>query len=883
MSTLYIYPDCKITRDRNCKVDSIQDYLSSIRVIPAITIQYQQIDLKKTLKLNMDQSVVGTSPLNYLEIVQDNKSFYYFIDAANWKSTSTVEFELTLDTVNTFASDFSFNKKTHITRQHKDRIAYDKEIEVTPIDDWGEDDWEYVPTNKYIVLNPWAYENEVRDTFFVAGMSELQSCVITKRRGDTGEILETYSGVRRLEQAYSGAMGVAMQFTYSLHNVGITRVLEYQDLIADYNNGIYWVIIFVGDASDLSYSTEYSWWSLFRDYYVENWFYKRVIDQKEEGITPPHFKKGEQDIDDPTGVAWNLVYKSKNQYDPDNPEAFDKDNAIECYLYPSDNINITVPGAGATITASNLDAGKYYYVVPQNSAPSCSSAWGNKKVEIKDTNGLYAHVDGTGEKVDNPWTGSGYTWKNYYVVIYKSNNDVVVEQWYWKHAAGRGGGGYERTKINTQTSSSVDLISEASVRYFSSTTYYNKMEDITGTREEWSIGSWVTSFLSSIDVLDRTDSRILKIIKVPYSFLEYKNGSIYSTDWVAQQVTQGSGGAQTTHYALKLMNSNAKFNCKIPVEFNPLEVLKLPDHIMSPSDLRNDVYESKIYNSEFYSPKFVYDSFAYTYNLENVDVDAGINLNNVIDYTVTTTMNSRFMFGMNVPLKRSTSDYDNICLVARNNELPIYNSSYINYIRGGYNYDVKAKQLQAEQKGAGIATSAITGIASGALLGAFKGSTAGVYGAIIGAGVGIATGLISSAYQQAQADNNLKQKLDELSKQAISVSGSDDIDLLDKYTNGNKAKYCIYECSDSLKQVMYDIFYYCGYNDDVRQVPNLNSRIWFNYIQCEPVFNESNNLVYKEYLDDIKQRYQEGVTVYHRVNNSYDWDQTHENWEASII
>ena len=44
----------------------------------------------------------------------------------------------------------------------------------------------------------------------------------------------------------------------------------------------------------------------------------------------------------------------------------------------------------------------------------------------------------------------------------------------------------------------------------------------------------------------------------------------------------------------------------------------------------------------------------------------------------------------------SLEDYDNIVAVARNNEEVLYSSQYLNYVRTGYNYDVKAKQRQEE-------------------------------------------------------------------------------------------------------------------------------------------------------------------------------------------
>jgi len=83
--------------------------------------------------------------------------------------------------------------------------------------------------------------------------------------------------------------------------------------------------------------------------------------------------------------------------------------------------------------------------------------------------------------------------------------------------------------------------------------------------------------------------------------------------------------------------------------------------------------------------------------------------------------------------------------------------------------------------------------------------------------------------------------------------------------------------------MLLDLFYYFGYTDNVYGVPNLNTRRWFNYIECVPVFNEEADTPYKEYLDDIKERYQAGITVYHRVGYStYDLNQEKENWERSL-
>ena len=314
----------------------------------------------------------------------------------------------------------------------------------------------------------------------------------------------------------------------------------------------------------------------------------------------------------------------------------------------------------------------------------------------------------------------------------------------------------------------------------------------------------------------------------------------------------------------------------ITVDFNPVGVLHLDEYQQPGTDMnRNDFYESKIYNSEFYVPKFVYDSFNYQYQLENINEDTAKD-NNVITFKTTNTINSKMLFDMNLDLKRSTNDYDGLCLVSRNNELTLFNSAYLNYIRNGYNYDLKNRNMS-------IARNILTGAAGTVGATAALGSKGGAAAAAVGVVGGLATSLANIAMTEISADWAIKQKLEAATLQATTVSGSDDIDLLRYYTDGNKAKYIIYSCSDRVKQAMLDLFYYCGYKDDIYGVPNLNTRRWFNYIECVPVFNEEADTPYKEYLDDIKERYQAGITVYHRVGyNSYDLNQVKENWERSL-
>ena len=94
-----------------------------------------------------------------------------------------------------------------------------------------------------------------------------------------------------------------------------------------------------------------------------------------------------------------------------------------------------------------------------------------------------------------------------------------------------------------------------------------------------------------------------------------------------------------------------------------------------------------------------------------------------------------------------------------------------------------------------------------------------------------------------------------------------------------------YETKEWQKNLAFNNFYRYGYTHNAVELPNTSSRYWFNYIQCNPVFKEENSNPYNNFLNDIKTRYQQGVTVYHQHNGvgaEYDWDQEYENWETYI-
>ena len=240
---------------------------------------------------------------------------------------------------------------------------------------------------------------------------------------------------------------------------------------------------------------------------------------------------------------------------------------------------------------------------------------------------------------------------------------------------------------------------------------------------------------------------------------------------------------------------------------------------------------------------------------------------------------SKFLFKFLYKYKVAVEDYENIVAVSRNNEEVLYNSQYLNYIRTGYNYDLKAKERQETSSAIGIGLSALGMVASIAIAVATE-NPLPIAGAVA-SGLSLVGQTANYAKQTAQNEENIQRKLQEAQQQAVSVMNADDVDLLFEYS-GNKAKLCYYKASDRMMEILDDLFYYGGYITNEQKVPETNTRYWFNYIQATLVLNETNNLT-EEIENDIKAKFETGVTFLHYRHNTFDFKQEMENIERKIL
>ena len=384
--------------------------------------------------------------------------------------------------------------------------------------------------------------------------------------------------------------------------------------------------------------------------------------------------------------------------------------------------------------------------------------------------------------------------------------------------------------------------------------------------------------VSPISNINRTYSSLIKIIECPYEpfTLSPKDDGYLLDDGFYANLVSNLG--ETPVIALKLNELSKEFVASLPnYSLNDFScIIPLPaDRRLTKKDSK---YESKLYHSDFHNLIFNYDSFTKDIPLENVE-PTGITYPTLsIQYKQANTITSNlgFKFEINNATQKLNGAFEEYLLCKRNNEYPIYNSSYLNYLRNGYNYDLKAKNIQTAQSWIGTGLSIGGGIVS--LLAGV--GTGGVSTAL---GVSLITNAVSSIssniFNNIQSEANIEQKLSEAKNTANSVNSSDDLNLLNWYSD-NLLWATTYDISDQQKSNVFDLFYKTGYACNETGIPNVNSRYRFNFLQCTPDFTTKANPIWQEYIKDVIARFELGVTYFHTYN---DFDQQYENWESWLV
>lgn len=880
----------------------ITEYRRDSKVIS--DFQFQRPELYKKIKINFSQlnilNFADSKKYTYLQIsfkkteegTTSYTYYYYYIMGVKQIGQSTIEFELKMDVLNTFdyvsARDntnerynyqYTLSDKTLIQRQHKDRIDKLSSVDIR-INSYGEfgteeNDIYWIDGDGYILDHP----NQSIEYKFQSNTDYDEENL--RNSEFQFEVLDTDGNVL-WDLPWVQQHGIGIYFYYD--NVANTTLIRYYFMIqiggiwqqgnisytyngspADLKIKFRWNQIPASYIDNQSYIDQLKAFVLdLQPYFVVGQYYT-IIDRFPEGIDCVLFHNESQDrilIDDDGFNTWYIAYSSANNVvqNPSDTEATYV-NPVKVAFYSDNGYSTSVQSARIVIYRPND--------VPQ--IPN-REEW----LEIDLTQlevGGYVKAGGI------TFTSAGYVYDGntyYQISIKKKNNTDQV---------------FEELRLSTSFSGQLIAQNFPEIEFYG-LNYCNLYSAINGgrwARYEQTIsinsGSSSTTYTSApIKNVDLTEPKLIKIINVPYA----PRDDLVNIDRVPEGMAWASSSgafelvsAQDTGFD-RTIYFTGENPTNLRMEWNGVgtgNIKRLPRHTLP---------ETKLSNSDFSYTKFVYDSFTFDFRKENIDLYKYVNngyddLTLWVRYVVSGNINSKFMFQfLQYVCDRAPQDYNDVLVVERNNEIALYTNAFINYIRsGGFEHDSKNADMQKLTNGLTIALSTIGAIGSFASAGYTGG--AGL-AAGIGLTIGTATKIISSIHSAQQADRAISQKLLSSAQQSTSVSTSEDITILKAYSD-NKAKLCHYRVSDYMLNSLYDLFYYFGYRCHDYEVPNVNTRCNFNFVQADIVYNDHD--IPEDIANEIANKWKQGITFFHEnVISGYanfDIKQEYENTENTFI
>ena len=819
MTRLRLYKDTKIRQDKNFMFDDIEDYLSNYEY-KIFEVQYQKQEREIFLKLVLEQIYTNSLKENsYNYAVIDNEgeeSSYYFISDITWTAYNTCKLHLTLDVLNTF----KLGKHYELT--DKTRVYREHKDRLKTVDSLYTS---YIDWNK-----PHANYNYYEITASESAVSSVycDNELILNREGFIYDRVHfNYLQVVNNNGTYI--------FRLSENN---NVVFEGEDCI------IYASNLGVFDVPD---ATEFLNSLSAKNYRLAKSLIRNIEKESEEFNATLYHNTDEDKIieDSENNLKWSLLYINRDDISETNIN-----NPVLCKLYPSKKIYIN--SDTFLLTQNNMPVNKFMNIsILENP---------NFKIQIKRYNET----------------------RNFNSTIYKSvsfkfveNNKVEVVV--FKNDAS--------PVINPETFSPFEIVCENVRKIRISENSLNQNTTLTDLEALPLDPRFIEGHMIVEDdnYINRLDSKIVKLITLPYCPIKIRqvtfNNEINVYQYDSDEVSYNS-----TDFSLQLVNLNIKFKNEIisNIDDPAKELIIKNDFTTLNEDLRNDNLESKIYHSDFYYKKFVYDSFSYIYQYELINFEKSINTYFEFDFIMSSSINSRFMFYFkNYHVDSyAVDDYNNYLIIARNNERTLYNSAYINYIKNGFNFDVKNKNTQNFMNWGSFALSLGATIATVASTIATSGATAPL---LIGASVSTVGSFTNAINSTISSERNFEQKQEQLKSQSTNVISSDDFDLLNEY-NKNSLLMMTYKVSERVRKLLLDLFYYYGYKCNEIKMPDLNTRKYFNFIQCEADIKEYQSILIKEeYYNLLVELYNKGVTLFHNYNGHYDIEQVKDNTERNLL
>ena len=325
--------------------------------------------------------------------------------------------------------------------------------------------------------------------------------------------------------------------------------------------------------------------------------------------------------------------------------------------------------------------------------------------------------------------------------------------------------------------------------------------------------------------------------------------------------------------------------------------------------------DPKLHTSQFQVDTIKYDSF--NYNLSYEDYDS---------YETKLTLKEYIPLDMsdNIGFKIEWSgihqnEFDQWLICERNNQVPTMNNDYLDYMRNGYNYDIKNRNIQSAMNwvsfAGNVGASALTlGPAANKLYRTnaeikelSKYSVADLWGTnggkpilteqanidrlkennpftvqqLYNASTNIVSSLANNIQYEVQSKLAIDKKKRDYLNSSVNVSNSDNLSLFNIYNEGNKLRRSIYLPKEEICESILEIFKLTGYSTNQYKIPDLTTRSGYNYLQADIKFKD-NYYIPAVFKNNIVESINEGITLFHNYLGEYDLDRYYENWEKCL-
>lgn len=367
-----------------------------------------------------------------------------------------------------------------------------------------------------------------------------------------------------------------------------------------------------------------------------------------------------------------------------------------------------------------------------------------------------------------------------------------------------------------------------------------------------------------------TDESIVKIVEYPYCPIELDNNGTKVILNTTEHAVSGNG--------LLILKPNVIWSREIRIDagYPGLGTLT-KEEVLHPINNYYG-YETKLLNSAYGGyVAFAYDSASWICRPELL-TNASTSAQKLTITMLSAPQSGGIAFKFDSNQNKITGD-DFFIQSQRDNTLPTYNSEYIQYLKYG-------NAIEQKQLGQNVAQSVVSGAstalgaASTVLIATAKGAGSGGWiGAAVGAAVGVATAAINLTVSNARQADKIELTKRQGANSAARASTTNDLEIFDNL-NLQALKLRSFKPLNGI-QPIYDFFTRFGYATDEYGSFPTNDRKYWDYVQADVSWKS--RFQWKDRLDDMTARFKDGVTIYHLNGGEYDLEQTHENWENSVI